>query len=144
MYRHILIPTDGSTAAEKGVEHGIELAAALDATVHPLFVIEEGANPWLAEPMDEQFDRARDYGQELVDEVVDRANEKGVDTVTAIEGSPKVAEAITEYAEENEIDLIVMGTGYRGTLGGLLGSTAEKVVRSAKVPVTTVRQGGFD
>lgn len=144
MYRHILIPTDGSTAAEKGVDHGIELAAALDGTVHPLFVIEEGANPWLAEPMDEQFDRAREYGQDILDEVVDQAAEAGVEAETAIEGSPKVAEAITEYAEEHGIDLIVMGTGYRGALGGLLGSTAEKVVRSASVPVTTVRQGGFD
>jgi nucleotide-binding universal stress UspA family protein len=139
MYDRILIPTDGSKEAEKGEKHGVDLAAAVDATVHVLYVIEEGSNPWLSESMESQQDRARTYGEEITGEVADMADAAGVDSVTAVEVGPRAHEEINEYVEEADIDLIVMGSGYHGQIGGLLGSTAEKVLRSAEVPVTTLR-----
>ncbi|MFB6242972.1 MAG: universal stress protein [Halobaculum sp.] len=144
MVETILIPTDGSTDAERGVEQGLDLATKLGATVHTLYVIEEGGNPWLSDPMEEQMEQAREYGQDILDDVTERAAEHGIDCETAVEASPAVHEKINDYVEEEEIDLIVMGSGYRGTMGGLLGSTAEKVLRSADVPVMTIRRGGLD
>lgn len=141
MYERILIPTDGSDDAERGVDHGIDLAASVGATVHALYVIEEGGNPWLSESMEDQRARAEAYGQEILDDVAEQAEAAGVDAVTEVRGGPAVHEEITDYAEEAGVDLIVMGSGYRGRLGGLLGSTAEKVLRTAAVPVTTIRRG---
>lgn len=138
MYQHILVPTDGSTEAEKGVAHALELAASIDATIHALYVVEKGGNPWLSESMEDQMDRAREYGQEITDDVADRAADAGVDAVTAVRVGPDIHVKINEYAEEEDVDLIVMGSGYHGKFGGLLGSTTEKLLRSADVPVTTI------
>ena len=141
MYETILVPTDGGSTAEKGEDHAIELAAALDATVHVLYVIEEGGNPWMAESMEDQQDRARSYAQEILDEVADRAEGAGVDVETGIKVGPDVFKEINEYVEEEGMDTIVMGTGYRGKFGGFLGSTAENVIRTSDVPVTVIRRG---
>lgn len=139
MYERILVPTDGSTEAERGVDHAIDLAAAVGATLHVLYVVEEGGNPWARESMEDQIAPAREYGQEITDEVATRAADAGVEAVTAIEVGPRVHEEINEYSQEEDVDLVVIGSGYHGRYGGLLGSTAEKVLRSAEVPVTAVR-----
>ncbi|WP_336037596.1 universal stress protein [Halobacterium yunchengense] len=140
MYDNILVPTDGSTEAVKGEDHGVELAAAVGATVHALYVVEKGGNPWDSESMENQQQRAREYGEGVLNDVASAAEGLGVEAETAVEVGPRVHEEINEYVEEHDIDLIVMGSGYRGRLGGLLGSTAEKVLRSAEVPVTTLRR----
>lgn len=140
MYDTILIPTDGSSEAEIGEEHGVKLAAAVDATVHAMYVIEEGGNPWLSESMEDQQQRAREYGEEIVGDVADEAAAAGVESVTAVKVGPAVHEKINAYVEDEDVDLIVMGSGYHGQIGGLLGGTAEKVLRSADVPVTTLRR----
>lgn len=140
MYENILIPVDGSDEAEKGIKHGIELAAAVDATVHALYVIEEGGNPWVSEPMEDQMDSAREYGNEITGEVADRAADAGVESVTAVEVGADVTKTINEYAAEEGSDIIVMGSGYKGKIGSLLGSTAEKVLRSSEIPVVTIRR----
>ncbi|MEF8827913.1 MAG: universal stress protein [Halolamina sp.] len=140
MYENILIPVDGSDEAEKGIKHGIELAAAVGATVHGLYVIEEGGNPWLNEPMDDQMDSAREYGNDITGSVADRAADAGVESVTAVEVGTDVAKKINEYAVEEGNDVIVMGSGYKGKIGSLLGSTAEKVLRSSEIPVITLRR----
>lgn len=144
MYDTILIPADGSKDAERGVAHGIDLAAALGSTVHVLYVVEEGGNPWLSESMDDQAERAKEYGEEITSEVADRATAADVECVTAIKVGPRVHEKIVDYAEEEGMDLIVMGSGYRGRIGNMLGSTAEKVLNSSRVPVTTIRRGETD
>ena len=140
MYETILVPTDGSTDADRGVEHGIELAAVMGATVHALYVIEEGSNPWDRDSLDDQLDRAREYGEQITAEVVELAAEAGVDCVTATAIDPHVHDAINEYVEEENVDAIVMGSGFRGSMGDLLGSTADKVLRTATVPVTVLRR----
>ena len=144
MYERILIPADGSKDAERGVEHGIDLAASVGATVYALYVVEEGGNPWLSEPMEDQIDRAREYGQEILDDVAGRADAAGVECRTEVRVGPRVHQKIIDYAEEEDVDLIVMGSGYRGRFGNLLGSTAEKVLQSSTVPVTTIRRGETD
>lgn len=144
MYDTILIPTDGSTEADKGARHGVELAGALGATVHGLYVIEEGGNPWLSQAMEDQQEEAKAYGQDILDEVGQQAADAGVDYVSEIKVGPSSHEKIIEYAEEEGVDLIVMGSGYHGQIGGLLGSTADKVLRMAEIPVLTVRRGDME
>lgn len=139
MYDTILIPTDGGKTAMAGAEHGVEMAAALGASVHTVYVVEEGSNPWDRSSLEDQMDVAEDYGEEQTGKVADLAAEAGVDCTEEVVVGPKIPVQIYEYAEENDIDAIVMGSGYRGSLGGLLGSTAEKIVRMTDMPVTVVR-----
>lgn len=140
MYDTILVPTDGSTEADKGARHAVDLAAALGATLHGLYVVEEGGNPWESESMEDQLARAEEYGQGVLDEVGAMAADAGVTFESEVRIGPAVHEKIVDYADEAGVDLIVMGSGYHGQIGGLLGSTADKVLRSAEVPVLTVRR----
>lgn len=144
MYDTILVPTDGSKEAEKGARHAVDLAAAIGATLHALYVVEEGGNPWMSEPMEDQLERAREYGQEVTGDVGEQAEAAGVAFESEVKVGPAVHEKINEYIEEADVDLVVMGSGYHGQIGGLLGSTADKVLRSAEVPVLTVRRGDRD
>ena len=141
MYDQILIPYDGSDEARKGAEHGIELAAALGAGVTALYVIDlPGAPRALGLRDDEEKMRKqyREYGKDVLDNICSVAREHGVDCSTAIKtGSP--AEEITNFADDEGMDVIVMGSAYRGTIGTILGGTTDKVVRTARVPVITQR-----
>ncbi|MFB6092719.1 MAG: universal stress protein [Haloquadratum sp.] len=141
MYDQILIPYDGSDEAEKGAMHGIELAAALDADVHALYVIDlPGAPRALALRDDEEQMREeyREYGDEILSDLCERAAQRGVDCTRAMRtGSP--SEEIVDYADDEGMDAIVMGSAYRGPIGALLGGTTDKVVRTATVPVISQR-----
>ena len=142
MYEKVLIPTDGSDRAQDAVDHGVELAAAFDATVHALYVIETKAHyVFTAAGHDPaEMDEYRDYGERLVETVVDQAVEAGVDG-TGVVKTGSIAQEIVEYADENDVDCIVMGAqGRSGIDKYLIGSTTEKVVRTSNVPVTTVRR----
>lgn len=141
MYDRILIPTNGSAPAEKGANHAIELAAALDATVHALYVADLPGVPRalaLRDDEKEVRERYREHGKEVTGDVRDVAADAGIECVTAMK-SGSVHEEIADYAEDENIDVIVMGTAYRGKVGALFGGEAEKVVRTSTVPVTTVR-----
>lgn len=140
MYEEILVPTDGSTEAEKGSDHAVELAASVGARLHALYVIEEGGNPWIRKAMEDQEAEAREYGEEITGDVAADAEAHGVDCVTAVEVGPDVHDEVDDYVKEHDIDLVVMGSGYRGRIGGMLGSTAEKILRTVEVPVTTIRR----
>lgn len=142
MYETILIPYDGTDEGWKGVEHGIDLAAAVGASVHALYVIDLPGTPrtvYVREDEEEMRERYREYGEEVTTEVREAAEQRGVGVETVLK-SGSVREEIVDYAAENGIDLIVIGTAYRGKIGAVLGGTAEKVVRTSTVPVTTVRQ----
>lgn len=142
MYDNILIPFDGSDEAMKGAKHGIELAATCDSTVHALYVVDLPGAPrtvYLRDDEDEMRERYQEYGEEVTSDLCEMASEEGVECVAAIRsGSP--GEEIVDYAKEEDIDAIVLGSAYRGKFRAILGSTAEKVVRTAEMPVITVRQ----
>jgi nucleotide-binding universal stress UspA family protein len=141
MYDTILIPYDGSEEARRGAEHGIELAAAIGASVQALYVVDlPGAPRALSIRDDEESMREEyhDYGEEVTSDVCTMAAEAGVECEGVIRsGTP--AEEIVEYAEEAGLDAIVIGSAYRGKFPNLLGSTSEKVVRTSAVPVVTTR-----
>jgi nucleotide-binding universal stress UspA family protein len=138
MYDRILLPTDGSDASNRAVEEAIGLAGATGAELHVLFVVED--IPYAPEMMDDEVEsRIRQIGQEALEKIRARAEETGVDVVTEFEeGAPHTS--ILTYAEAADVDAIVMGTHGRSGLDRyLLGSVTERVVRTAEVPVLTVR-----
>jgi nucleotide-binding universal stress UspA family protein len=137
VYDEILLPTDGSDAAEAAVEHAVRLARTYDARVHVLYVVE----PLPAAEYDATsvLDALRREGDRVTGETADRLERSELETVTAVR-TGAAHRVILDYAAESGIDLIVMGThGRRGLGRVLLGSVAEKVVRLADQPVMTVR-----
>lgn len=138
MYQDLLLATDGSDAAQRATDHGIELAGRLDATLHVLSVSEDGPQAASKE------DRLRSDPEEEAAAAAERARETadydGVDVTTDIRhGVPQ--EQIVDYAETNPIDMVIVGTAGRSGLDHLIsGSVAEEIVRNAPVPVLTVRE----
>ncbi|ELZ94450.1 universal stress protein [Haloferax volcanii] len=137
-YENILIPTDGSATATHAAEHVVEFAASLDTTVHVLSVVDDrvlGLDSRATASGNESEQAATD----AVDTVVSEAEARGVtNTVRHVEyGTP--VEKIRDCIEANDIHAVGMGTmGRSGTDRILLGSVAEKTVRSAPVPVMTI------
>jgi nucleotide-binding universal stress UspA family protein len=139
-YETILVPTDGSSAATHAAEHVVEFAAALDASVHVLSVVDDAALG-LDVRSSLSGEGTEAAATEAVETVVAAAEERGVsNTVSHVEhGTP--AEVILDSVEANDVDAVGMGTtGRRGTDRILLGSVAEQTVRSAPVPVMTVAE----
>lgn len=138
MYDQILLPTDGSDGTQRVVEQALHLARLEDATVHVLHVVDTSALP-LDRHTRALYDELESRGEASVDEIRDSALDAGIHSVTAVRrGTPH--EAILDYVDENDIDLLVLGThGRRGLSRRVLGSVAEHVVRLSPVPVLTVR-----
>jgi nucleotide-binding universal stress UspA family protein len=141
LYDRILLPTDGSDGVERAVRHAVDLAVVHGATLHALYVVDAAAYAGLPteaslEGVDEML---RADAEDAVAAVASLADDYDVPCETAIrDGTP--SRRIVTYAEANDCDLIVTATHGRGGINRLLlGSTAEKVVRSATVPVTTIR-----
>jgi nucleotide-binding universal stress UspA family protein len=139
-YENILLPTDGSTTATHAAEYLTQLAVALDATVHVLSVVEDSTFGPDVRSTDSGR-KAEQAAANTVETVVSEAETRGVaNTVRHIEhGSP--VEEILDSIKSNDIHAVGMGTtGKRGTDRILLGSVAEKTVRSAPVPVMTITE----
>jgi nucleotide-binding universal stress UspA family protein len=147
MYQHILVPLDGSEAAERGLREAVTLAADHKARLRLLTVVDTltlGAVEMSSiVNVDELFDDLRRQGDRLLASAQSRAREVGVAAETVrreVKGTP-VADAIVDEATRHGCDLIVMGThGRRGLRRMTLGSDAELVVRASPVPVLLVRQ----
>ncbi len=142
--REVLLATDGSEANHPAQVAAVALAADQGARLHVLSVLRT-ADLTLAEEVPAQLgaDELTARAGETVTTVTDRAADRGV-TVAAgtVETGTAVHEVIDEYAQANGIDIAVLGThGRTGVQRHLLGSVAEKTVRSASVPVMTVGHG---
>jgi nucleotide-binding universal stress UspA family protein len=140
LYDRILVPTDGSAGMKKVIEHAGELARIHDAEVVALYVVD--ASVFTDLPMETSYENIRSMLREegeLALEDVETILGDTVDLRTDVaEGVPP--SRITEYAVENDCDVVVMGTHGRGGIDRLLlGSVAERVVRRSSVPVLTIR-----
>jgi len=140
--KKIMIATDGSDNVKNAVSYGIEIAKETGAEVYAVSVVsDEHAQmarrgiSWAKLIEEKLFDRgvrATAYVKEA-----GKKAEVQVESVLLI-GRP--VEEIIDYAEKNDIDMIVMGTlGLTGAKRFLIGSVAENVVRHSKVPVLVVR-----
>jgi nucleotide-binding universal stress UspA family protein len=140
-YRNILIATDGSKNSLKAISYGIEIAKLSGATVHGLYVVDMTSFSSL--PMDAgwetMYDTLKEEGEKAISEVKECGEASGVEVRgVLLEGHP--SNEIINFAENNDIDLIVVGTlGKTGLDRFLMGSVAENVVRNSKVPVMVVR-----
>ena len=142
MYDRILVPTDGSEQATNAVKTGLDLAAELGATVHVLYVVEEfeGRIEPITGEQEDESERYHEQGEEIVSEVAKAAKEMGVDCVTAV-ADGVVHDGIQHYIEENGIGFVVMGSRGRTTVEkAILGSTADKIIRTVDKPVTIVHE----
>ena len=138
MFDRIVIATDGSESVRRAVDVALDLADRFDAEVHVLSVVDTGevdSSPErLQEEMREALTEQAEEALESVRELTDR------DLHTAVrEGRP--AAEITEYARDVDADVVATGTrGRHGENRFLIGSVAERIVRTCPVPVLTVRQ----
>jgi len=140
MYENVLVPTDGSDHADRGVEHALDLAAAHGARLHVLFVVDEtthGTTPALSS-YEAFLEDVSEQAEEIAEEVVEDATERGVDaTMSVRRGVPH--EVILRYADDEDIDIVVMGKrGATGVEAPHLGSVTNRVLRGASIPVMPV------
>ncbi|SFF97769.1 Nucleotide-binding universal stress protein, UspA family [Halopelagius inordinatus] len=131
-YRDVVVPTDGSEANDPAEAWGVSVAAAFDADVHALSVVEPSRLPGRSD------EEGRDAAEAAVEEVLGRAERAGVAAAGAVTRGT-THEEILSYCKETGGDIVVMGThGRSGLKHALIGSVAEKVIRLSDVPVLTV------
>ncbi|WP_262178123.1 universal stress protein [Haloarcula laminariae] len=138
MYDRILVPTDGSPSIATVADHARELSDVHGAELHALYVVDTGSFATL--PVETTWEGVsglmREEGEQAVDEFTEMVSDAPVETAIR-EGNP--SREIVDYADEHDCDAIAMGTHGRGGIDRLLlGSVAERVIRTAPMPVVTV------
>jgi len=147
MFKHILIPTDGSLVAAKAIEAGVELAAEVGASVTGYCAVEpppthlygEGfiGDAKLLEALEK---RSHEFAQKAVDQVAAAAKAGGVKCKTVIGRSVLPYRGIIDAAEKGRCDAIFMAShGHRGLTGLLLGSVTHEVLTHSRIPVLVFR-----
>jgi nucleotide-binding universal stress UspA family protein len=146
MYDHILIPTDGSEVASKGVDHGLSLAKSVGAKVTIVMVTERwpvyGGPDWIPGPTEMAAYEAgqNQAAKTVLTDVKAAADRLGVDAETVHVPEAQPAEAIIATADQRHCNLIVMAShGRRGLRRLLLGSQTSEVLVSSPVPVLVVK-----
>jgi universal stress protein A len=143
--RRILVPTDFSAASERALEFAASLAQHYDASLELLHVQEDPIytamypDAYFADIEGLRRQLTRDAERSLADIVTKHPGVEGRTTSRVVIGRP--ASVIIEQSGNGGADLIVMGThGRSGFAHLMLGSVAERVVRSSTCPVLTVRE----
>lgn len=149
VYEAILVPTDGSSTAQRAVHHAIERARSDEAELHAVTILDTGSERVQAVTRawdeDAVADELRDRAREDLGKVIEPASEADLEVHTAVREHDGVAESILAHADEHGIDLIVMGThGRSGLERIMLGSVAEGVLRKAHRPVLAGPPTGVD
>lgn len=146
-YDKILIPTDGSEAAERATAHAVDLAKRYGAELHILFVVDTDAVDVslgteqvqrIKEGRLDEMEELKKYATDATGRIAAAAQREGVEVVESIAaGSPH--KQIVKYANREGVDLIVMTChGRTGVRRFLLGSITEQVLRHAQLPVLVV------
>lgn len=148
MYKHILIATDGSALAQKGLDHGLELASRLGAAATVITVTEHWSPLVMANeaqfvrsnPLD-QFKRQMEaHAKRLLEAAEKAARAKGIDVNVVHVADMPPAEGIIQTALNFGCDLIVMAShGRRGAKRLILGSQTAEVVTHTSIPVLVIR-----
>jgi nucleotide-binding universal stress UspA family protein len=145
MFKHILLPTDGSELSEAAIHKGIQFAKSINAKVTGFHVILPfhvfTFQTEMLEDTKEQFERdSQAHAERCLDVIKKAAAEAGVrcDTDSVVASHPY--DAIIKAAEAKGCDLILMAShGRRGVQGLLIGSETQKVLTHTKRPVLVVR-----
>ena len=145
MYKHILIPTDGSKLAEKAVLHGITLAKEIGAKITALTVSEPfhimAFEPAMLEDTSASYKkRTEEMAARTLGAVANAAKTAGIACETVHVEDENPYKAIIDTAESKQCDLIVMAShGRRGMSAIVLGSETVKVLTHSKIPVLVYR-----
>jgi nucleotide-binding universal stress UspA family protein len=146
MYRRILVPVDGSPTATSGLDEAVRMAAPTGAEIRLLHVVDAWtySNGFETPAIycEEVLPRMRREGERILAEARERVTSAGVavSMVLAEKVAHDVADLVVAEAKEWRADLIVIGShGRRGFDRFMMGSDAERIVRSAPVPVLVVR-----
>jgi nucleotide-binding universal stress UspA family protein len=141
--KNILVATDFSEPSGVALAYGRDLARSYNSRLHVLHIVEDvmmrySSEVGLALPQiqtDLEDAARRDLDAQITDD-----DRRTLQVQTVLQTGVNIADAIVSYAKANEIDLIVTGTHGRGAVKHfLMGSVAERVVRTAPCPVLTVR-----
>jgi nucleotide-binding universal stress UspA family protein len=140
--RHLLVATDFSEPSGVAINYGRDLARSYGATLHVMHVIENMLAFYAPELGFAIADVERNIEaavQRDLDSAMTILDDDSLKVRTIVTRGSNVANAITEYAKTHDIDLIIVGTHGRGAVSRfLMGSVAERVVRTAPCPVLTV------
>lgn len=151
--KKILVPVDGSKPSDKAAEYAIDIANTRKASIVVVHVMHLPAYAFAPSPIEGMptpvvtaipvtiSSGERKMAEDYLNRVKEMAKKSGVSVETKIiENQPSIVHAITEFAEKEKCDLIVMGTkGRTGIKRFLLGSVASGVVTYAPCPVLVVR-----
>ncbi len=138
MYERILLPTDGSEHTKRATEHAIDIAKTRGATLHVFSVVDDRAFLVLDEDkVDDVRGELEENALDAIAEAVEVADQEGIETASDVAvGNP--ANCIVDYAAENGIDLVVMGTSGDEYEENVVGSVSKRVVDTSPAPVLTV------
>lgn len=141
--KKILVPTDFSDSAHHALGYALTLAAELKGELVLLHVVETLAVGYASDlfpvPMAEVFQEMTGYARTELEKLAEEARARGVDVrQVVVQGKPSAE--IVRFAEDEKVDLIVLGTHGKGMLDhALFGSTTERVIRRAPCPVLSCR-----
>ena len=145
MFKHLLLPTDGSPLSARAIDQGLRLAKQLGARVSIVTVLEPlrafNASSELLADVRESFEKSsREAADRTLQAAADQAAALGVPATTTVATGSQPYRQIIEAASEAGCDLIVMAShGRRGVSGLLVGSVTQKVLTHSSVPVLVIR-----
>jgi nucleotide-binding universal stress UspA family protein len=147
MFKHLLLPTDGSKLSSKAVKMGIDFAKRTKARVTAIHVVpqftlmvDDGIT-MLSPALKKRFeDEGRARAQKMLNDVAKQARSRGVRCTTLCVASDMPYQEIIGTARKKKCDVILMAShGRRGLSSLLLGSETAKVLLHSKIPVLVVR-----
>ncbi|SFS87823.1 universal stress protein [Halostagnicola kamekurae] len=140
MYDTLLVPTDGSEAAMDAAKHAYSLGERYDATVHVLAVVEHSESASIVGQGDEKLETLQEDGTEATQKIIKEGLSRDIETVGAVKvGDPD--KVILDYADEHNVDMIIMSTHGRSGVGRfLMGSITEQVIRGGEIPVLAIQR----
>ena len=146
MFKHILIPTDGSKLSEAALHAGIQLAKEQGAQVTALYVTPDyaamvyGTEALMGYNAKEMDKGAQEEARKVLQVAQDIAKAEGVECKTAQVMYISIHQAIIKQAQESQCDLICMAShGRKGIAGILLGSETQRVLVNSSIPVLVHR-----
>ena len=144
MYKKILVPVDGSSTADRGLAEAIALAKVMGARLKLLHVIDRptAVSAEASAYSSQLEEELKDAGARVLAQAEQKVRSAGLDVDTALVDSPqgRLCDLVAAQVDEGGAELVVLGThGRRGVRRLVLGSDAEAIVRTTKVPVLLVR-----
>lgn len=148
MVKNVLVPTDGSTHAQKAIDLACDIAMKYDAKVYLLHVVSKTAIPeWVREYVkSERIEGSTEkaywdlVGKRIIEAAERQVKAKGLKYSESMVAEGDPTEKILQYAKNNSVDMIVIGSrGLGDVMGKLLGSVSHKVCSMSECTCVTVK-----